>query len=115
MQHNSRFYLVDAKTPGATCKVLKHGASRRAHTPVKVDLLIANVSLDIPSAPRDRIWDINGLPTCPLAFLVILRLQGWDHHRQALAPHHFRKTAVDYRDLVNHLLPYARLSLDLPS
>lgn len=104
VQHNSRFFLVAAKTPGATYKVLKHGLSFSRYA-VKVDVLIANVTLDIPTVPSSRVKSIDAYPTCPLAFLILLRLQAWDHHRVAAQMHLRNKAAVDYSDLTIHLLP----------
>ncbi|EJD42900.1 hypothetical protein AURDEDRAFT_67139 [Auricularia subglabra TFB-10046 SS5] len=107
VQHNPRFFLVVAKTPGATYKVLKHGR-RFSRYAVKVDVLIANVTLDIPSVPPPRVQTISTFPACPLAFLILLRLQGWDHHRVAAQTHLRSKAAVDHTDLVMQLLPYVR-------
>ena len=125
--HNSSFFTVAAKTPGATYRVLKHrnstpstfsymrssgysslsGYGRSYGAEVKVDVLIANVTLNIPGVPAERIKNIDGYPACPLALLVLLRLQAWDHHRVELVRHLREKAHVDYRDLVYHLLPYA--------
>ncbi|KAH7089333.1 hypothetical protein BKA62DRAFT_664630 [Auriculariales sp. MPI-PUGE-AT-0066] len=118
--HNSSFFTVAAKTPGATYRVLKYhcddgtglysayGRYSRYSRVVKVDVLIANVTLDIPSVPARRIREINGYPVSPLALLILLRLQAWDHHRVAIVRHLSEKAYVDYRDLTEHLLPFAK-------
>ncbi|KAH7091841.1 hypothetical protein BKA62DRAFT_723710 [Auriculariales sp. MPI-PUGE-AT-0066] len=104
--HNSSFFTVAAKTPGATYRVLKYhcdegtglyssyGRYSRYSRVVKVDVLIANVTLDIPSVPARRIREINGYPVSPLALLILLRLQAWDHHRVAIVRHLSEKAYV---------------------
>ena len=123
--YNAAFFTVAAVTPGATYRVLKYcedPATRAILTAgkkpakvkgikpvvvIKIDVLIANESLNIPGVPANRIRTVGSLPMCPLSHLVLLRLQGWDDRRTAELAHHRAKGQRDVIDLANRLLPYA--------
>jgi hypothetical protein len=101
---NPSFYLVPAKTPGATYKVLwYHTFSRRC----KVDLLLPGV-MDIPSVP---IADIEhpepGKPCAPFMLVFLLKLQAWAQHRDSGEMRFWLKSSTDASDL-RVLLPIAR-------
>ncbi|KAK0244925.1 hypothetical protein EDD85DRAFT_760304 [Armillaria nabsnona] len=74
----NRFYLVDAKTPGATWKVLWYhdrgikGKSEKT----KVDILKPGV-LHLPMIFSEAIVDMQGLPVVPMSILLPHKLQGW--------------------------------------
>ncbi|KZV85964.1 hypothetical protein EXIGLDRAFT_622428, partial [Exidia glandulosa HHB12029] len=112
--HNERVHLVPSKTPGMNYRVLRYGTdasdSCSALKLIKVDVLVAEENLCIPSITSDRILHVNGWPLPPLSFLFLLRLQGWSDHRHAELDHHREKTEVDVTDLSLHLVPYCLAS-----
>ncbi|KAF5378458.1 hypothetical protein D9615_007060 [Tricholomella constricta] len=103
---NSSFYLVAARSPLATYKVLWF---RFADTDscVKVDLLFPGV-LGIPSIPASSITTANAhkLPCAPFALVLLLKLQAWVHHGEALEYRFRQKQLMDARD-ITLLLPIA--------
>lgn len=115
--HNSRVHLVPSKTPGMNYKVLRYGSeasdSPDAGLPaklIKVDVLVAEENLCVPAIPAARVFRLGEWPLAPLAFLLLLRLQGWSDHRAAELDHHREKTAVDVADLCMHLVPFCLAS-----
>jgi hypothetical protein len=78
---NPDFYLVAAKTPGATYRVLwcRLTGYRRS---CKVDILLPGI-MNIPRVPRELIKRVQNLPVMPLAGILLLKLQAWEDHRNA--------------------------------
>ena len=103
---NSSFYLVAARNPLASYKVLWY---RLADTDsaVKVDLLFPGI-LNIPSIPSSAITSQNAhkLPCAPFSLVLLLKLQAWIHHGDALEYRYKAKQPMDARD-IEALLPLA--------
>lgn len=111
---NSKFYLVPARDPRATFKVLWYRTD--SDTRIKVDLLqpgimsIPNISPSeieyketqgsILSATRTRI------PNAPFGLVLLLKLQAWEQHRESLESRFREKQYTDSRD-INFMLPIA--------
>jgi len=115
-QAKSRFYLVPAKDPAATYKVLWYRFhSVVSHVNVKVDLLYPGI-LDIPKIPVSEIDtnNIHGLPCLPLSHLLLLKLQGWVHHGEAEQAFKRMKQPADVQD-INDLLRISRRKSIRPS
>jgi hypothetical protein len=102
---NDRFYLIPARNPRDTYKVLWYCTDTDAR--VKVDLLMPGV-LGIPSIPPSCITcgNIYSLPCAPLSVVLLLKLQAWVHHGEAVQAHYRLKKPMDERD-INALLPIA--------
>ena len=101
---NSSFYLVAAKTPGATYKVLwyRNYNFRRC----KVDLLLPGI-MNIPSVPIAAIDHSEpGKPCAPFALVFLLKLQAWQQHRDSGEVRFRIKSSTDARDL-KRMLPIA--------
>jgi hypothetical protein len=104
----STFYLRPAKTPGATYKVLWAKLrpnlvySRRS---CKVDILIPG-TLNIPFVPPSLVPMIDELPVMPIISLLLLKLQGWEDHRNSTRSDMQHKQYMDIRD-INQLLQIA--------
>jgi len=107
---NRKFYLVPSRDPSATYKVLwyKIHVYPLGTIRVKVDLLFRGV-LDIPDIPLSKIDRTNdsSLPCMPLSPLLILKLQGWIHHGDAIESRYRMKQPADVQD-INDLLEIAR-------
>ncbi|KAL0957903.1 hypothetical protein HGRIS_000084 [Hohenbuehelia grisea] len=99
-----RFYLVAAKTPGATYKVLWYKISSDLHLysrrSCKVDILRTGI-MDIPPVPTSRFVyrTPSDIPIMPFMPLLLLKLQAWTHHRMALKQYLVDKQHVDVRDI----------------
>jgi hypothetical protein len=105
------FYLVAAKTPGATYKVLWYRLDPDSR--LKIDILRPGI-MNIPCVPPELIGRVSGLPVMPLSGILLLKLQAWEDHRNAEKWHMRDKAQVDYADLAR-LLPIAiREGLYLP-
>ncbi|KAF9235623.1 hypothetical protein BU15DRAFT_51159 [Melanogaster broomeanus] len=104
---DSRFYLVAAKTPGATYQVLwfRLSSSWMQRPPCKVDILCRG-TMNIPDVPPDRIRHIGGLPVAPILVVLCMKLQAWDHHGAALESRFRQKQPLDARD-IRELLVFA--------
>ncbi|KIK91080.1 hypothetical protein PAXRUDRAFT_649046 [Paxillus rubicundulus Ve08.2h10] len=101
---DSRFYLMSARTPGATYQVLwftlGHLLSRRS---CKVDILCRG-AMNIPDIPPHEIRHIGGLPIAPILVVLCLKLQAWDHHGAAVELRFRLKRPVDARDIAELLV-----------
>ncbi|KAH9919347.1 hypothetical protein B0H21DRAFT_845764 [Amylocystis lapponica] len=77
-QRDTDFYLIRAKNPAATYKVLYHRLASRGRTKrsCKVDILTPGI-INIPNIPPSRIETVGALPLVPLLPLLLLKLQGW--------------------------------------
>ncbi|KAK0485516.1 hypothetical protein EDD18DRAFT_1047136, partial [Armillaria luteobubalina] len=76
-KNSNHFYLVDAKTPGATWKVLwyhNHGLKGKLEK-TKVDILKPGV-LHLPMIFSEAIVNKQGLPVVPMSILLPHKLQG---------------------------------------
>jgi len=115
---NPRFYLIDARDPRATYKVLWYRISDTSSTysslssyshkytvKIKVDLLLPGV-MDIPLFPSSKITQINGLPAAPLVLVLLLKLQAWSQHRASIESRFVAKQYTDHSD-IKTLLPIA--------
>jgi hypothetical protein len=102
---NSKFYLVKARDPYATYKVLWYLTDTNSR--IKVDLLFPGV-LNIPSIPPSCITRTNiySLPCAPFSLVLLLKLQAWIHHGESLASRYYLKKPMDARD-IDALLPIA--------
>jgi len=103
---NLAFYLVPARNPGATYEVLWYRFIDTGSC-LKVDLLFPGV-LNIPSIPASSITTTNShrLPCAPLLLVLLLKLQAWIHHGEALEFRYRQKKPTDARDILV-LLPIA--------
>ncbi|KAI0752464.1 hypothetical protein C8Q80DRAFT_455343 [Daedaleopsis nitida] len=86
MHGDTNFFLLPSRAPRATHKVLWYQFRMRGaahHRKCKVDVLLPGgmTSLHVPLVPKAHVATINGLPVMPLFPLLLLRLQGWEHHR----------------------------------
>ena len=101
---NPSFYLVPAKTPGATYKVLWYRTfSRRC----KVDLLLPG-AMDIQSVPiADIEHPESGKPCAPFMLVFLLKLQAWAQHCDSGEMRFWLKSSTDASDL-RMMLPIAR-------
>jgi len=113
---NPRFYLVDARNPLATYKVLWYRVSQgtsssrlassslyRTHSSwsdvqIKVDILLPG-TMDIPLFPADKITWNAGLPAAPLILVLLLKLQGWSQHRASMESRFREKQYMDHNDI----------------
>ncbi|KAL4078177.1 hypothetical protein V8B97DRAFT_1935566 [Scleroderma yunnanense] len=101
VQADPRFYLVHAKNPFASYKVLwfrlgnQYSFTRRA---CKVDILPRG-TLNIPDVPPSKIREVQGVPVAPLLVLLCLKLQAWDHHGAAVEYRFQIKQPADERDI----------------
>ncbi|KAK0436113.1 hypothetical protein EV421DRAFT_1716143 [Armillaria borealis] len=78
-----RFYLVDAKTPRATWKVLWYNdyvEGKREQT--KVDILKPGI-LQLPMIFSEAIVDKQGLPVVPMSILLLHKLKAWEDHMES--------------------------------
>lgn len=101
---NPSFYLVAAKTPGATYRVLwyRNSSARRC----KVDLLFPGI-MDIPPVPIEDIDNPEqGKPCAPFALVFLLKLQAWAQHRDSEELRFRVKSSTDALDL-RTMLPIA--------
>jgi len=123
---NPRFYLVDARNPMATYRVLWYRVSEArplsslanssfystfsysSHSGVriKVDILLPG-AMNIPLFPAEKItWDA-GLPSAPFILVLLLKLQAWFQHRHSTESRFRVKQFTDHSDL-QALLAIAR-------
>ena len=110
-------HLIPSKTPGMDYRVLRYGSEHTVGLNggysklIKIDVLVADYTLGIPSIPHESVTYIRAhgqtWPVAPLSFLVLLRLQGWDDHKRAPLEHHREKMLIDTGDLSVHLVPFA--------
>ncbi|OCH83898.1 hypothetical protein OBBRIDRAFT_799534 [Obba rivulosa] len=102
--NDSKFFLVPSMKPFATYKVLWYGYP--TYRQCKVDVLLPGI-MNIPRVPDDRIIYQNDLPVMPLLPLLMLKLQGWEDHRNHQEMYMRRKQHSDVSD-VRGLLKIAR-------
>jgi len=140
---NPRFYLVDARNPMATYKVLWYRVSEaqpsspianssyyrtfsyssRSEVRIKVDILLPGV-MDIPLFPVEKITWNAGLPSAPFILVLLLKLQAWYQHRHSTESRFREKQFADHNDLQAllafacsknvHILPQAPSEAYLP-
>ncbi|KAG8685514.1 hypothetical protein FRC08_013072 [Ceratobasidium sp. 394] len=115
---NSRFYLVPAKDPLATYKVLWYRTAMDVR--VKVDLLqpgimsIPNISsseIEYKNTGNTSAYGTYGgtqaqIPIAPFGLVLLLKLQAWQQHRDSLEYRFQQKQYMDARD-IDVLLPLA--------
>jgi len=115
---NPRFYLVNARNPMATYKVLWYRVSMaqpssslanlssyrtfsytsRSEVKIKVDILLPG-AMGIPLFPTEKIIWNAGLPTAPFILVLLLKLQGWFQHRHSTEFRFREKQFTDHQDL----------------
>ncbi|KAF9226209.1 hypothetical protein BS17DRAFT_749498 [Gyrodon lividus] len=100
---DSRFYLMAAKTPGATYKVLWFRTSEWMRRSCKVDILRRG-TMNIPDIPAHKIRHIRELPVAPILVVLCLKLQAWDHHGAAVEWRFRAKQPTDARDITELLV-----------
>ncbi|KAK0462271.1 uncharacterized protein EV420DRAFT_1639477 [Desarmillaria tabescens] len=96
----TRFYLVNAKSPRATWKVLwyhDHNADGKLEK-TKVDLLKPGV-LQLPMMFSEAIVDKQGLPVVPMSILLLHKLKGWEDNMQSTALRLRSKHDADVGDI----------------
>lgn len=99
VQNNPRFYLVNPRSSFATYKVLWYYIVE-TNSCLKVDILLPGV-LNIPSIPVSSITRRNadGLPCAPFSLVLLLKLQAWAHHGEAMEWRFRVKQPTDERDI----------------
>ncbi|KAI5118646.1 hypothetical protein M0805_002566 [Coniferiporia weirii] len=105
VSQDSRFYLVDAKSPRAHYKVLWYHLSMHLNRSCKIDLLQPGI-MSIPSIDPARIVHIDGMPVMPFSIVLLLKLQAWEDHKVALRNYLYMKQYTDVED-IDRLLPLA--------
>lgn len=102
---NPSFYLISAKKPGATYKVLWYRANY-ASSRCKVDLLLPGI-MDIPLIPTSAVDRTHpGKPCAPFGVVFLLKLQAWQQHRDSDEVRWVIKASTDALD-IRRLLPIA--------
>jgi hypothetical protein len=105
------FRLIPSKNPRNTYKIVWCNVPGSWAKKCKVDILVPGI-MNIPAIPdRDIIWfDNRAFPSIPLLPLLLLKLQGWDDHRNASfrRPDLIIKQYVDVGD-INALLLIAQV------
>lgn len=104
---NSRLYLIAARDPRATYKVLWY-CSAENDARLKVDLLLPG-AMDIPAIPAHT-FDFNNvlnLACAPLSLVLLLKLQAWIQHGEAVETRYRMKQPTDAQD-IQQLLVIAR-------
>ncbi|KAK0430450.1 uncharacterized protein EV420DRAFT_1773586 [Desarmillaria tabescens] len=95
-----RFYLTDAKTPGATWKVLWYhdlGVDGKLEK-TKIDILKPGV-LQLPMIFSEAIVDKQGLPVIPLSILLLHKLKGWKDNMESTEQRLRSKHDADVGDI----------------
>ncbi|CAE6500461.1 unnamed protein product [Rhizoctonia solani] len=104
---NPKFYLIAARDPSATYKVLWYRTDSGVR--VKVDLLQPGI-MSIPNFPPDLIqykrYLTYRIPVAPFGLVLLLKLQAWEQHKQSLESRYYMKHHTDAWD-INYLLPLA--------
>ncbi|PFH48738.1 hypothetical protein AMATHDRAFT_49292 [Amanita thiersii Skay4041] len=92
------FYLVPGKSRHKRYHVLWYTLRRGVHC--KVDIVTPNTTeLNIPDIPLDTIDVIRNIPVMSFLPLLLLKLQGWDDHRNIDKTHMRAKIPQDKADL----------------
>jgi len=100
---DDRFYLVPAKDPKKSYRVLYYALKSGRHC--KVDILTPGI-LDIPDMPAHRILFLEafpGIPVVPYVVLILLKLRGWTDDRDSSEARFRAKKSIDEAD-INELL-----------
>ncbi|KAK0438731.1 uncharacterized protein EV420DRAFT_1316433 [Desarmillaria tabescens] len=94
------FYLVNAKTPGATWKVLWYHdrSSNGKLEKTKVDILKPGI-LQLPMIFSEAIVDKQGLPVVPLSILLLHKLKGWKDNMESTEQRLRSKHDADVGDI----------------
>ncbi|KAK0438728.1 uncharacterized protein EV420DRAFT_1279914 [Desarmillaria tabescens] len=95
-----RFYLVNAKSPKATWKVLwYHDHSEDGELEkTKVDILKPGI-LQLPMIFSEAIVDKQGFPVVPMSILLLHKLKGWKDNMEATALRLRRKHDANVGDI----------------
>ncbi|KAK0438704.1 uncharacterized protein EV420DRAFT_1250936, partial [Desarmillaria tabescens] len=96
----ARFYLMNAKTPGATWKVLwyhDHSTNGKVEK-TKVDILKPGI-LQLPIIFSEAIVDKQGLPVVPLSILLLHKLKGWKDNMESMEQRLRNKHDADVGDI----------------
>ena len=117
---NPSFYLVNARDPAATYKVVWYRLPRitgEAERRCKVDVLLPGpvTNLNIPPVPPAYIETRGGIPVLPLIPLLLLKLQGWDDHRNHEEGRMRAKQGSDVRDIRELLAIVRQAGVELRS
>ncbi|SJL15575.1 uncharacterized protein ARMOST_19076 [Armillaria ostoyae] len=97
------FQLVDAKTPGATWKVLwYHDYVEGKLEKTKVDILKPGL-LHLPMIFSEAIVEKQGLPVVPMGILLLHKLQGWKDNMDSGLPRLRSKQDADAGDIFSLL------------
>lgn len=111
------FYLRPSQRPGETYKILYYKlkkSSMAPHRSCKIDILIPGV-LNIPMIPTDHIVWKDGLPALPILPLLLLKLQGWEDHRNSSRSDIQQKQLTDVRDVAQLVATAARQAANIHS
>ncbi|CAE6475223.1 unnamed protein product [Rhizoctonia solani] len=102
---NPKFYLIPARDPSATYKVLWYRTM--LGTRVKVDLLQPGI-MSIPDLSPNLIqykqYLTHRVPVAPFGLVLLLKLQAWEQHQQSSEDRYYTKHHTDAQD-INRLLP----------
>ncbi|KAK0204352.1 hypothetical protein DFS33DRAFT_881778 [Desarmillaria ectypa] len=107
---NPSFYLIAAKDPFATYKVLWYRLPGYRRS-CKVDLLFPGV-MNIPPVPpdsivrRQHVYDHETLPLMPFIPLLLLKLQAWMDHGESAKSYMKAKQPTDVADITELLNIY---------
>ncbi len=102
-ENTHHFQLVDAKTPGATLKVLwyqDYVEGKLAKT--KVDIFKPGL-LNLPMIFSEAIVNEQGLPVVPMSILLLHKLQGWKDNMDSDLPRLRSKQDADMGDICSLL------------
>ena len=100
VQRNSNFFLIPARDPLATYKVLWYRGALNSR--IKVDILLPGV-MNIPAISPSLIVRRDGLPVAPLSLVFLLKLQAWSQHGASSELRFRLKQPMDRVD-IQHLL-----------
>jgi len=104
-RENENFFLVPSTNPRNTYQVLWYSLSTRNFRACKVDILVPG-TVDIPQIPISSTTytsDRDRIPLVPFMVLLLLKLRGWDDHRNHHRQDMIDKQHVDVQD-INELL-----------
>ncbi|KAI0061094.1 hypothetical protein BV25DRAFT_1826948 [Artomyces pyxidatus] len=98
VRRDRRFYLVNSTNPSATYRILwYHLPSGRS---VKVDILVPGFdNLDLPQIDDGLIAYWENVPVMPLFPLLLMKVQGWWHHRTSNRRDFKAKEGADIEDI----------------
>lgn len=102
VSYDPKFYLIPARDPENTYKVLWYSSKSRQRC--KVDILVPGglTGLHIPFVPLTHIMHCkphDDIPLMPFLALLLLKLQGWDDHRKSSEPRFYEKQSADVADI----------------